>query len=143
MSKRYIVVPNWDKFQHYHDRDKPAWIKLHTALLHDDDFLDLTIPQRMALVGIWILYAESGRKLSENTSKLSRQLGQRITKRTLESLNHAGFIQFSSRPSLEQVYSQEIREEEIRKEVSTTTTPPTTNFDGLQLLGSYIQGDAA
>ena len=29
---------NWDKFQHYKDRD-PVWIKLHPELLDNDDYL--------------------------------------------------------------------------------------------------------
>lgn len=116
MNERYIVIPNWDQYQHYKDQTKPAWIKLHTSLLNDDEWLNLTPGQRSALIGIWILHAKTSRKVSENTSKLSRQLGQRVTKRTLDALNQAGFIEFRSRDALEKLYA---REEKRREEVST------------------------
>src|SRR5262245_20989128 len=114
MSDLYIVIPNWDRFQHYKSDTKPPWIKLHTSVLHDDEFLKLTVAQRMALIGIWMLYAKSGRKVGVSTVSLSRQLSQRVTKRMLEARNHAGFIEFRSRDALEKLYTQENRREENR-----------------------------
>lgn len=128
MSERFIVIPNWDEFQHYKGQVRPAWIKLYPQLLHKDEFLDLTPEQRSALFGIWMLYAESARKVSESTSKLSHQLGQRITKPMLDSLNHAGFIEFSSRDGLETLYS---REEKSREELPPSVIEqPQTGTDG-------------
>ena len=71
----------------------------------------------MALIGIWMLYADSARRIAVDTAKLTRQLNQRITKRTLQRLNEAGFIEFRSRDALEAVIS---REEKRR----TPPTPP-------------------
>jgi hypothetical protein len=110
-TQRYIVPKNWSTYQHYKTQTRPPWIKLYVHLLHDDEWLSLTPEQRSALQGIWLLYAESARKLPENTASLSRQLGQRITKRTLKSLSDAGFIEFHSRASLEQLYSNSTLEE--------------------------------
>ena len=102
----YIVIPRWDEFQHYKGRE-PKWIKVYTRLLHDDAYLELSGTQRAVLHGLWILYAESGRKLPVNTSKLSRKLSLRVTKRTLESLNHAGFIEFRASTLLAQTREEE------------------------------------
>ena len=120
MSERYIHIPSWDRHQHYKDKTRPAWIKLHTSLLHDDEWLNLTEGQRSALIGIWLLYASTARHLAANTSSLSRQLGQRVSSRTLDALNHAGFIEFRSREALEKLYAREekIREETLSKDVS-------------------------
>lgn len=95
---RYIVVPNWDSFQHYSDRT-PPWIKNYTELLHDDAYLGLTLHQRGVLHGIWLAYAASHRQLSGDTSALYRQLGERVSTATLIALNRAGFIELTaSRP---------------------------------------------
>ena len=97
----WIVIPNWDKFQHYGESRTPPWIKLYNALLVDDDFQSLTPPQRSALVSIWMLYSMTRRRVRLDTANLSRATGQRISKRTLERLNHAGFIAFSASKPLD------------------------------------------
>jgi hypothetical protein len=108
----WIVVRNWEKFQHYGDRRQPPWIKLYLALLHDDDFQSLSPTDRSALVHLWILYAMTGRRVREDTLKLTRATGQRFTKGTLERLNHAGFIEISASKPL--ALEVEVREEKRR-----------------------------
>ena len=49
----WIEIPNWDRFQHYRDRD-PPWIKFYTELLHDPDYLALSGDQRAILHGLWL-----------------------------------------------------------------------------------------
>jgi len=91
MAEEWIEVVHWRRYQHYKDR-APTWIKNHTSLLHDPDYLDLTATQRAVLHGLWMIYAVSAGKVPENTAKLSRELNVRVTKRTLKALNDAGFI---------------------------------------------------
>lgn len=99
---RWIVIPKWDEFQH---RDMarssvPPWIKTYTKLMGDDDFLSLSFHLRGVLVSLWLEYATARRQLRDSTVALTRRLGQRVTTRDLETLNHAGFITFSaSRPA--------------------------------------------
>lgn len=112
----YIEIPRWDEFQHYKSRD-PIWIKAYTRLLSDDKYLSLSAAQRALLHGLWILYAKSNRKVLANTSKLSRKLELRVTKRSLESLRDAGFIEILASSLLAQR-----REEESRKLLASTTT---------------------
>lgn len=127
-----IEIPHWfgdddhPGFQHYRDRD-PIWIKNYTRLLSDDAYRSLTAPQRAVLHGIWLEYARSGRKLSENTASLSRKLGVRVTKTTLEALNHAGFITLSASSTLAPRYqaaSAEKRREEKEKNKGLTYQDP-------------------
>lgn len=92
---RWIVVRNWDRFQHYKDRE-PPWIKDYTEQLDDPAYLELTGIQRAALQGIRLKYAASRRQVLNDTALLSRQLNMRITRETLDALNHAGFIEFSA-----------------------------------------------
>lgn len=93
----WIIVRNWDRFQHYDPAKRtPPWIKMYVALLHDDDFQSLTPSDRSALVGLWMLYAMTRRRVRDDTAKVSRAIGQRVTKGTLERLNRAGFIDISA-----------------------------------------------
>lgn len=122
MSARWIVIPNWEKFQHYKTRSgesvmRPEWIKNYGRLLHDDAYLKLTLRQRGILHGIWLLYASSGQQLGSGAAQLGRLLGEdTVRARDIEALNSAGFIEFSSRPTLEQVYTASSPEIEIEKE---------------------------
>lgn len=106
--EQFIEVNDWDRFQHYKRRD-PIWIKNYTRLLHDDAYLGLTAQQRGVLHSLWILYAASNRNIPVNTAKLSRKLGVRVTKRTLDALSNAGFIHFRASTVLDQRQSRDIK----------------------------------
>jgi hypothetical protein len=105
VSERYIVIPRWEEFQHYRDRD-PVWVKVYTRLLSDDGFRQLTFHQRGVLLSLWVEYARSGRQLRDNTATLTRQLGHRVLRRDLEALTYAGFITFSASAPLAQSKSK-------------------------------------
>ncbi len=95
MDDGWITVPNWDRFQHYKDRD-PIWIRTYTRLLHDDAYRNLTGHQRAVLHGLWLAYASSGCQLRVDTASLTRRLGLRVSSHTLTSLSDAGFIQLAA-----------------------------------------------
>lgn len=91
-----IRIRNWDKYQHRdaHRSDlTPPWIKSYTRQLADEDYLDLTFHQRGVLHGLRLEYARAGRDLPDNTLTLTRRLGQKVMRRDLNALNHAGFIE--------------------------------------------------
>ena len=137
MSERFIVIPKWDELQHYKNVDRPAWIKLYAKLHHDQRYLDLTGHERAVLFGIWIEYASSGARLRLDARSLSHRLALRVTSANLERLNHAGFIRFRSRPTLEKVYA---REEKIREE---TPKPPLRETEPAELHRVIANGVAA
>ncbi|MCC6312071.1 MAG: hypothetical protein IT345_14290 [Trueperaceae bacterium] len=120
---RWIVIENWDRFQHYRNRD-PSWIKNYTALLHDDDYLNLTPPQRALLHGLWMLYAKTHRSVLEDTAMLSSRLGLRVRKDTLESLNRAGFIRFSASRPLADRFQDASPEKEREEKTTSSLSPP-------------------
>ena len=116
MADEWIIVRNWDTFQHYRDR-RPPWIKVYLDLTHNEEFLELTGHERGVLLGLWLEYAASGRKLRHDTAMISRRLGLKVTKRTLKALNDAGFIEISASAAL----ASRARTREKEKE----TDPPT------------------
>ena len=96
----WIVVRNWDKFQHYKKRN-PTWIKLYTSIGSDDDFTRLSFGAQGLLVRIWCEYARAHGALSvAQMRRIScRCAAQRSFMRHLVSLNDAGFITIlASRP---------------------------------------------
>lgn len=101
-ENRWIVVPNWGRFQHYGMARRPPWIKNYTALLHDDEYLDLPLSARGLLHGIWLAYADrKGRIRAGRDMRDTLQLRGRLDHDLLHiaSLSHAGFIELSaSRP---------------------------------------------
>jgi len=106
----WIIVPNWERFQHYKDRD-PSWIKVYTSLLHNDDWLALTDAQKGLLLTIWLEFASAHRSLRvSRLPTLSRPVN---VARTLKSLSDAGFIELSASKPLALTRS---REKEKRRE---------------------------
>jgi hypothetical protein len=123
-ARRYIVIEKWDGphgFQHYKDRS-PLWIKNYTELMSKDDYLGLTFHQRGVLHGLWLEYARARRQLPDSTVALTRRLGQRVTRATLDALNHAGFITYSASKPLAPRYQAASPEVEVEKK------PPTPFF---------------
>lgn len=53
-----LVPKNWDKFQHYKDRN-PPWIKIHKAQLDDPDFMSLSLASIGLAQLLWLLASES------------------------------------------------------------------------------------
>lgn len=135
MDDRYIWVNRWDEFQSFQEKRgkpwAPPWVKLHTKILDNPEFLDLTPETRMVLVGIWALFARTHGTLTKDTRRLSRQLSQRVTERQLESLNHAGFITFCSGTVLEQFraafWNRSTLEESRTKQNRNSAVDPSRN----------------
>lgn len=100
----YIWIVRWDDFQHYApERDRaPAWIKAYTKQHDEDEYRTLTGTQRAVLHDLRIAFARARGKLMSDTRALSQRISLRVTSETLETLNHAGYIEIVSRPVLEQ-----------------------------------------
>jgi hypothetical protein len=90
----YIIVPKWERFQHYKDRD-PVWIKVYTKLLHDPAFMQLSLAARGLLVVIWLHYASTSVGLRSSSVRAlvghNRGIGLQLI-----SLRDAGFIELSA-----------------------------------------------
>lgn len=74
---KFFRVRNFEKFQHYKDRN-PPWIKLYRSILDDPRFFQLAEPDRFLLLGIFILASQSDNKLPDDQHWLKVKL---MTKR--------------------------------------------------------------
>ena len=93
-GSKWIIVRNWQRFQHYGGARRPLWIKNYTELLHKDEYLDLPLAARGLLHGIWLAYADRDGRLRQ--SDLPAALLARARDAHLASLNDAGLIGFSA-----------------------------------------------
>lgn len=99
MSRRYIRIVNWDRYQHYKNR-RPPWIKLYTELLHPFNKLnDLPVPTRYLFDRLLLLAAEYENAVpndAELIGKVLRMEREDVTN-GIESLAKGRWIQVSTR----------------------------------------------
>jgi hypothetical protein len=87
----WLRIPNWERFQHYKDRN-PPWIKLHRSLLDDYAFAELADAKKGHLILIWLFAAsQAGGRIPNDATFLSRKLGT-TELIDLDALIHAGFL---------------------------------------------------
>jgi hypothetical protein len=111
-AERWIVVRNWDRFQHYTDRE-PVWIKVYTELNSSDEWCELSLAARGLLVTLWVEYGRSRGQI--RASAIPQLCRQKVLRKTLESLVDAGFIEVSASKPLAFARSREKSREETPK----------------------------
>jgi len=86
-----IRVVNWERHQHY-KKHRPPWIKLYRDLLGDYEYQSLCEKDRAAMVGFFLLAAETGNEIPDDTVWLKRKLA--ITRQPpIETLIASGFLE--------------------------------------------------
>jgi hypothetical protein len=103
MTEEWVWISRWEDFQHYQpERDRaPAWIKDYTKQLSDYRYLALTDRQRALLSDLRRSFAVTSGWVPRSVAVISRHRHRQTFRSDLEALNHAGFIEFCSRESLE------------------------------------------
>jgi hypothetical protein len=121
----YVVVPHWERFQHYGDRE-PNWIKVYTELNHRDDWRELTYAARGLLVSLWVEYASARGVI--RARDVHARCGQRVTQRTWDLLLEAGWIEVSASKPLALTRARALARE--KREERDTPLPPSENRGG-------------
>lgn len=83
-------IRNWDKFQHYKDRN-PPWIKLHFALLASEDWVTLDDASRVLAVASMLLASQNDGVLVGNPTYIKR-VAYLNSDPDLTPLIHCGFL---------------------------------------------------
>ena len=86
----YLSIKNWDKYQHYKDRN-PPWIKLHHSLLDDYEFSCLQDASKLLLMILYMLASRTENKIPADPEWI-RQKGMLKTKPDFTELLVVGFI---------------------------------------------------
>jgi hypothetical protein len=111
---QYFKVRNWDKFQHYKDRN-PPWIKLHNSLLDDPDFDELKDSERYHLLAIWMLASRTNNRMKLDEKWVANKISA-TSKVYFENLLKYRFIELIQElPSMEQSASNPLVSEETEK----------------------------
>lgn len=113
---KYFRVRNWDKFQHYKNRN-PPWIKLHTELLENYEFASLQDASKLLAMCIWMLAARSDNKMPIDAEWIKNKCNLK-SKVDLTPLFDGGFIEeIQELPSAEQDASNVLA---ARKQIATS-----------------------
>lgn len=67
----FIRIVNWDRLQHYKDRN-PPWIKLHRDLLTSETWVSSTNDDRVLAIAIMMLAAATGNRVPANPRYIQR-----------------------------------------------------------------------
>jgi hypothetical protein len=88
---QFIRVIDFEKLQHYHDRN-PPWIKLHRSLLADWRILELSEGDRWHLLGLYLLASETDNLIPYRPSWIKQRLS--LTRPiSLKTLTAMGYIE--------------------------------------------------
>jgi len=90
----YLHIKNWDKFQHYKDRN-PPWVKLYHSLLDDYDYGCLQDDSKLLLMSFYMLASITENRIPGDLEWIQRKA---MIKREIqiEELVNAGFIYISN-----------------------------------------------
>ena len=123
----YIVVKNFEKYQHYSKRPL-IWIKLYRDLLNDFKFMQMTPEIRWVLLGLWLLASETGNLTELDREAVAWRLNVTdiLLSHSLKLLEDSGFIRIDSieqdecypDASIEKSREEKKREEESREETA-------------------------
>lgn len=132
-SESWIWIRRWNDFQHYKPNPErgPAWIKNHTAQMHDERYLDLTDRQRSLLHDLRMMFATFRGRLSHDLAMISRQRNRQTRHEDVKALVDAGYITILSREGLDRAldnfYKRSRAEVEVEKEEEKPPTPTQTS----------------
>jgi hypothetical protein len=91
LMPRYFKVKNFERFQHYKDRN-PVWIKLYNELLDDYEFGALPDHLKGQLLLIWLLASRMENKIPFDAAWVAKRINANSDV-DLDALAGAGFIE--------------------------------------------------
>lgn len=148
------IVRNWNKFQHYKDRN-PPWIKLHFELLSSADWVTLDDASRVLAVACMLVASRNGGHIDGSARGLMylQRVAYLNSAPNLKPLIECGFLECASamladasalqadaRPETETEAEAETEAEEAPTEpvASATDDPPKLNGYDRELEASIV-----
>lgn len=87
---QYLTIKNWEKHQHYKDRN-PPWIKLHREILDDYEMSCLQDASKLHLILIWVLSSQLNNRIPNDAEWVAKKIGA-TSKVNLKELIDKGFL---------------------------------------------------
>jgi len=78
MKQKYIIINNYEKYQHYSDR-KIVWIKLYTDILQDYKIRQLSMTARWIFIGMLVVGSKHGNRVPYDLTFIRSQIGDEHT----------------------------------------------------------------
>lgn len=110
---RYLCVKDFEKTQHYSQRN-PPWIKLHKTLFGDRDFIQLPVSARYLYFGLLTLASECDNKIVNDPSWIAQRLSIDASSIDLTPLYKRGFL-LASGASIRRYHQSEGSSEERQR----------------------------
>ena len=93
----YLKIKNWDRYQHYRDRN-PPWIKLYNSLLDDYEYSCLQDASKLLLMSLFLVASKCENRIPADKSFIRSKSGIK-GKIDFVPLIEAGFIHFDGNAS--------------------------------------------
>jgi len=125
VKKRFIVVPNLSRYQHYKNRHM-IWVKLYVDILQDYKFCQLKDNERWVFLGLILLAVKNDNKIPYETHYIAKNIlffedwnkvESKKFQRILKKLTNLKLIEVKMLASCYQD-AIPIRKDKIRKEKS-------------------------
>jgi hypothetical protein len=90
----YISVSNWDKYQHYKDRNAP-WVKLYHSLLDSYEYSCLQDDSKLLLITFYMLAVRKSNLIPHDLNWINQKttMNKKISKSNINELLTYGFIE--------------------------------------------------
>ena len=141
-----ISIVNWDKFQHYKDRN-PPWIKLYHSLLDNYEFSCLQDDSKLLQIFLYLLACRKSNKIPYDLEWIRQKtmLKKPIKKESIEELQRYGFITINRHDSkvIALCKQDAIPERETERETDILSCKPTRPQIPYKEIISYLNKKTA
>lgn len=90
MPQKFLSIKNFEKYQHYKNRN-PPWIRLYYAILDDPAFTALDEVQQCRLIKLFLISSKQNNKILDDPSYLAKMM-RLTTEVDVTPLIRAGFL---------------------------------------------------
>jgi hypothetical protein len=93
MTNKFLKVRNFEKFQHYKQRN-PPWIKIYSSMLDDYEFQKITDEAKFHCIGLMLLASRLDNVLPNDADWLSHKIGAK-SEINIDLLVEINFLEFA------------------------------------------------
>lgn len=91
MPQKFLSLKNFEKYQHYKQRN-PPWVKVHKTMLGDPEFMKLSATMKYVYIGLIILASETDNRVLNDRSFIAHRLCIQASDIDLNALYRSGFL---------------------------------------------------
>lgn len=122
----YLRVRNWERFQHYKDRN-PIWVKFYVELLDDMQIRALPLPTRFLLDQLLLLAARQNNAIVKNSEAIANLIGMEVeqVREGIEQLLQIKWLSQTNTPRRASKRASKLLAKSLPRERERERNPPT------------------